>query len=86
MTLRKNASHARATHVDPHTPFNLTAPPAVTRDGAMTEEQRVTLKQLSQDAYEPDAFDLTLTQAEAAIRIRALTAKLALMSEPPHTA
>lgn len=85
MTLRKNETHVRSDHVDAHTPINPAAPAAAVRDEGMTEEQRVTLKRLSQDAYEPEAFDLTLTQPEAATRIRALQAKLALMSEPPHT-
>ena len=45
----------------------------------MTVAQAATLKRLAQDAYEPDAFKPNLTSAEA------LTAKLKLLGEPPHT-
>ena len=45
----------------------------------MTVTQAATLKRLAQDAYEPDAFKPNLTSAEA------LTAKLKLLGEPPHT-
>jgi hypothetical protein len=51
----------------------------------MTAEQAARLKQLSIDAYEPDAFKQVLTQAEAARRIAMLSAKLKLLDEPPHT-
>ena len=51
----------------------------------MTAEQAARLKQLSIDAYEPDAFKPNLTQAEAERRIAALSAKLKLVDEPPHT-
>jgi hypothetical protein len=51
----------------------------------MTAEQAARLKQLAIDAYEPDAFKLNLTQAEAQRRIAVLSAKLPLLDEPPHT-
>ena len=51
----------------------------------MTAEQASHLKQLSIDAYEPDAFKEVLTQAEAQMRIAVLSAKLKLLDEPPHT-
>jgi hypothetical protein len=51
----------------------------------MTAEQVVRLKQLAIDAYEPDAFKLNLTHAEAQRRISMLSAKLPLLDEPPHT-
>ena len=52
---------------------------------SMTAAQAAELKALAAEAFEPDAFDLSLTEAEAAERIAALKAKLRLMSEPPHT-
>ena len=52
---------------------------------AMTADQAALLKQLAYDGYEPDAFKLHLTQAEAQRRIAMLTAKLTLLDEPPHT-
>jgi hypothetical protein len=52
---------------------------------AMTAKQAALLKQLSIDAYELDAFKPTLTQDEAQRRIAALSAKLPLLGEPPHT-
>ena len=52
---------------------------------AMTADQAALLKQLAHDGYEPDAFSLHLTQAEAQRRIAMLTAKLKLLDEPPHT-
>jgi hypothetical protein len=51
----------------------------------MTADQAARLKQLAIDAYEPDAFKLNLTQAEAQRRIAVLSAKLPLLDEPPHT-
>ena len=51
----------------------------------MTAEQAARLKQLSIDAYEPDAFGEILSKAEAARRIATLSAKLKLLDEPPHT-
>lgn len=51
----------------------------------MTAEQMALLRQLAQDAYEPEAFSAQLTQTEAARRIAALKAKLILLDAPPHT-
>jgi hypothetical protein len=51
----------------------------------MTAEQAAVLKQLATDAFELEAFHPGLTQAEAQRRIATLTAKLALLDEPPHT-
>jgi hypothetical protein len=51
----------------------------------MTAAQLAELKQLAEDAFEPDAFGPHLTQSEAAKRIVALKAKLKLQDEPPHT-
>lgn len=54
-------------------------------DAPMSAEQSARLKQLSQDAYDLDAFSPQLTQSEAERRIATLEAKLKLLSEPPHT-
>jgi hypothetical protein len=51
----------------------------------MSEEQAACLKSLSEQALEPEAFKRDLDAAEAARRIAALRAKLALMDGPPHT-
>jgi len=51
----------------------------------MTDEQATYLKNLSEQAFEPEAFKRNLDVAEAARRIAALQAKLRLMDEPPHT-
>ncbi len=51
----------------------------------MTIGQAKLLKHLAQEAYEPQAFKRNLTQAEAARRISALSAKIKLQGEPPHT-
>ncbi len=51
----------------------------------MSDEQATRLKSLSEQALEPDAFKPGLDAAEAARRIAALQAKLALMDGPPHT-
>jgi Protein of unknown function (DUF3072) len=55
------------------------------REAAMTAEQAALLKRLARDAYEPDAFGPELTSVEAQRRIAALSAKLKLLDEPPHT-
>ena len=63
-------------------------PAAILSTGAgarMTAEQRVLLKKLAYDGYEPEAFSEQLTQSEAARRIAMLQAKLKLQDEPPHT-
>ncbi|HEY1474716.1 MAG TPA: DUF3072 domain-containing protein [Pseudolabrys sp.] len=51
----------------------------------MTAEQSARLKQLAIDAYEPDAFKESLSRSEAERRIAALSAKLPLLDDPPHT-
>jgi hypothetical protein len=51
----------------------------------MTAEQAATLKRLATAGYELDAYKPNLTRAEADLRIAALTAKLKLLGEPPHT-
>jgi|HubBroStandDraft_6_1064221.scaffolds.fasta_scaffold1822135_1 hypothetical protein len=51
----------------------------------MSDEQAACLKSLSEQALEPEAFNRNLDGAEAARRIAALQAKLALMDGPPHT-
>jgi hypothetical protein len=64
---------------------------AVAKDQAISEQEPMTaaqaaeLKGLAKEGLEPDAFDPSLTEAEASKRIKALKAKLRLMSEPPHT-
>jgi hypothetical protein len=57
----------------------------MTADQSMAAEQAATLKRLAEAAYELDAFKPNLTRAEADLRIAALTAKLRLLGEPPHT-
>ena len=54
-------------------------------DARMSDEQAAYLKSLSEQALEPEAFKRNLNAAEAARRIAALQAKLALMDGPPHT-
>jgi len=54
-------------------------------DEPMTAAQGTTLKTLSQDAYELDAYKPNLTRTEADKRIAMLTAKLKLLDGPPHT-
>jgi hypothetical protein len=51
----------------------------------MTDEQATDLKNLSEQAFELEAFKRNLDGAEAARRIAALQAKLRLMDGPPHT-
>jgi Protein of unknown function (DUF3072) len=51
----------------------------------MTGAQVSYLKTLAEQAHELDAFDATLTKAEASKRIDALKAKLKLLDGPPHT-
>jgi hypothetical protein len=51
----------------------------------MTDEQATYLKNLSAQAFEPEAFRRNLDRAEAERRIAALKAKLRLMDGPPHT-
>jgi hypothetical protein len=51
----------------------------------MSEAQAFKLKELSEAAFEREAFKPNLDAAEAARRIAALKAKLPLMDGPPHT-
>ena len=69
----------------PHGPTPRRKPQPMTADGLMTAAQAATLKRLTQDAYELDAFKSKVTRTEADIRIAMLTAKLKLLDEPPHT-
>jgi hypothetical protein len=62
-----------------------TGQPAPADNRPVTAEQAETLRRLAKDAYELDAFKPNLTRAEADRRIAALTAKLKLLDEPPHT-
>jgi hypothetical protein len=59
------------------------APPG--GDEPMTGTQAAELRALARDAFESEAYDPKLTSGEAARRIAALRAKLALQDEPPHT-
>jgi hypothetical protein len=54
-------------------------------EARMSEAQARELKQLSESAYEPEAFRSDLSAPEAARRIAALKAKLPLLDAPPHT-
>jgi Protein of unknown function (DUF3072) len=58
----------------------------VSGDDPMTGAQVSYLKNLSEQAHEPDAFSERLTKAEASKRIDALEAKLKLFDGPPHPA
>lgn len=60
-------------------------PEAIGDDRPMSATQAALLKRLSIEAYEPEAFRAQITRAEAQRRIDTLAAKLALLSEPPHT-
>jgi Protein of unknown function (DUF3072) len=60
-------------------------PPVRDTDEPMTAEQATELKVLAYQTYEPDAYDPQITRAEAQRRIAALSAKLKLLDEPPHT-
>jgi hypothetical protein len=53
--------------------------------GRMTAAQSALLRRLAVQGYEPEAFSVRLTQAEAGKRIAMLQAKLKLMDGPPHT-
>lgn len=58
---------------------------AASPDAPMSERQSSRLKALAEQALELEAFDPDLTEAEAARRIAALSAKLARQDGPPHT-
>jgi hypothetical protein len=63
----------------------MTAPDPTPVSEMMSAAQAHELKALSERAFEHDAFKPNLDAAEAARRIAALKAKLALLDEPPHT-
>jgi hypothetical protein len=73
MSLRKNPK------LDPLPASNTEKAPEqwVSGQEPMTSTQASYLKTLSEEASEPDAYDETLTKAEASKRIDALRAKLA---------
>jgi hypothetical protein len=74
--------------LDPQPPTNTVKDPNdwVSGQDPMTGAQASYLKTLAEEAREPQAFDPTLTKAEASERIDGLKAKLGLMSNPPHPA
>jgi hypothetical protein len=59
----------------------------MTPDGElqMSRAQAAELRALAEQAYELEAYNEGLSQAEAARRIEALRAKLRLQDGPPHT-
>jgi hypothetical protein len=65
--------------LDPNPPSNTAKDPEdwVSGDEPMTGAQASYLRTLSEQAHEPQAFDNTLTKAEASKRIDALKARLA---------
>lgn len=73
--------------LDPQPPSNMEKDPEdwVSGDDPITPAQASYLKTLSEQALEPQAYDETLTKAEASKRIDALKAKLGLLDGPPHT-
>jgi len=73
VSLRKNPK------LDPRPASNTEKAPEQRASGQepMTGAQASYLKTLSEEAREPDAYDDTLTKAEASVRIGALKAKLA---------
>ncbi len=88
MTLRQKPHQPANPKHDPDPPANMRKDPDewISGDEPMTPAQASYLKTLSEQALEHDAFDETLTKAEASKRIDALRAKLGLMSDPPHVA
>lgn len=72
MSLRKNPK------LDPEPPSNMAKPPEewVSGDEPMTGAQASYLKTLSEEARDPEAYDETLTKAEASRRIDGLKAKI----------
>jgi hypothetical protein len=74
--------------LDPQPPTNTVKDPNdwISGQDPMTGAQASYLKTLAEEAREPEAFDPTLTKAEASERIDGLKAKLGLMSNPPHPA
>ncbi len=69
-------------------PQDAKGPDAILATGpgeSMSAQQAAELRQLSVDAYEPEAFDERLTRREAEQRIATLRAKLKRLDAPPHT-
>lgn len=64
--------------LDPHPPSNTEKAPEdwISGDDPMTGAQASYLKTLSEEVEEPDAFDPTLSKAEASKRIDALKARM----------
>jgi hypothetical protein len=88
MSLRKAEPESDNPKREPNPPSNMAKDPDewVSGQEPMTGAQASYLKTLSEEARDPQAFDPTLTKAEASKRIDALKAKLGRMSQPPHTA
>jgi hypothetical protein len=82
MSLRKKAEEPAENNpkLDPDPPTNTQKDPEewVSGGDPMTGAQASYLKTLSEEARDPQAFDETLTKAEASKRIDALKAKLKL--------
>lgn len=91
MSLKKQSRDAADVHanpkLNPRPPSNMEKDPDewVSGDEPMTGAQASYLKTLAEQAHELDAFEETLTKAEASKRIDALKAKLKLLDGPPHT-
>jgi hypothetical protein len=87
MSLRKHPQHDANPKLEPAPSSNMEKTPDqwVSGDDPMTGAQTSYLKTLSEQALEPQAYDETLTKAEASNRIDALKAKLRLLDGPPHT-
>jgi hypothetical protein len=90
MSLRKKPNDEAETNpkLDPNPPTNTQKDPEewVSGGDPMTGAQASYLKTLSEEARDPQAFDETLSKAEASKRINALKAKLKLQDGPPHAA
>ncbi len=72
MSLRRNLNAGSRTY----RPARAGGPDWQTEEAKMTPAQVTQLRALAEEAGEPDAFDETLSQAEAALRISALRAKV----------
>lgn len=90
MSLRKKSDDAAETNpkLNPNPPTNTQKDPEewVSGGDPMTGAQSSYLKTLSEEAHDPQAFDETLTKAEASKRIDALKAKLKLQDGRPDAA
>ena len=86
MSLRKPPQRDNP-KLDPDPSSNMEKDPEqwVSGDDPITGAQASYLKTLSEQAMEPEAFDETITKAEASKRIDALKAKLRLLDGPPHS-